>query len=106
MVFDGIIQQVTAEEKVGQNATPKLTVLLEENTEREYKSSIAVDFWGDKIDLIRPYKKGDAVKISLSFRSREYNDRLYTSISARRVEAGSAIAGGSKGNAQDDDLPF
>lgn len=105
MIFEGIVQTITPEEKIGQNETPKVTVVLEENTDREYKSSIAVDFWGDKIELMKPYKEGDAVKVSLNFRSREYNNRHYTSISAWRVEAGDGSTGGGA-PAQDDDLPF
>ncbi|MBU0626977.1 hypothetical protein KKG31_00225 [Patescibacteria group bacterium] len=43
MTFDGIITFIGEEQTVGQNNVPKITFVLEENVDREFKSTIAVD---------------------------------------------------------------
>lgn len=109
MEFTGKIIFKGTPETFGENSTQKLYIVLEEVTDREYKSSIAVEFYNDKIALIEPYNQGDVVKAFLNPRAREYNGRRYNGISCWKIEAqnGSApAAAANNGPANTDDLPF
>ncbi|NOZ44475.1 MAG: DUF3127 domain-containing protein [bacterium] len=86
MEFIGVITTIGKEEEVGSKGLKKLTFVVEENSDKEYKSSMAVDLFNDKIELIKEYKVGDVIKASLNFRAREYNGRWFNSISAWRIE--------------------
>jgi len=93
------------EETVWQNNSRKVTFVIEEETDREFKWSIAVDLWNDKVDLIKDFKQGDKVKAWLNFRAREYNGRWFNGVSAWRLDK----ADGSttpKAAPAEDDLPF
>ena len=59
-----------------------------------------IDLLGEKTELIKQYKVGDHVKVSLNYRAREYDGRRFNSIGAWKIEgdAGSSNAG--------DELPF
>lgn len=109
MEFTGKIIFKGEPETFGENNTQKLYVVLEEVTDREYKSSIAVEFYNDKTALIEPYSQWDVVKAFLNPRAREYNGRRYNGISCRKIEAqnGSApAAAANNGPDNTDDLPF
>ena len=104
MEFEGIVTILGEEEKIGQNEIPKKTFVLEEDTDREYKGSMAVDVFNDKISLLDGVAIWDKVKVWLNFRSREYNGRYFNSISAWRLDK---MDGGSAAPANtDEDLPF
>ncbi len=107
MEFEGIITMIWSEETVWQNNSRKVTFVIEEETDREFKWSIAIDLWNDKADLIKDFKQGDKVKAGLNFRAREYNGRRFNGVSAWRLERldGSAPSSASTAPA-DDDLPF
>ena len=112
MEFTGKITFIAPEEAIGQNLTPKVSCVLEE-PEGQYPSSMSVDFFKEKIDLIKPYKVGEVVKVQLNFRAREYNGKYFNSISAWKIEKASASttttasapATKAKPEAKDD-LPF
>jgi len=107
MEFEGIITQLGKAEEIWDKGFKKLSFVVEEISEREYKSSMSVELFNDKIDLIWDYKVGDSVKLSLNFRAREYNGRWFNSISAWRIEAmGAAPAAKAETAVKDDDLPF
>jgi hypothetical protein len=106
MTFDGIITFIGEEVEVGQNNVPKITFVLEENVDKEFKSSIAVDILGDKTSLIKEHKVGDAIKVSLNFKANEYEGRRYNRISAWRIEGTTAAATEGNADAPKDDLPF
>jgi len=107
MEFEGIITMMWNEETVWKNDLRKLTFVLEEDTDKEYKWSIAVDVLADKVDMMKDYKKWDKVKVWLNFRAREYNGRRFNSISARRIDKTEWATASSNNSAPaDDDLPF
>lgn len=107
MTFDGIITFIGEEQTVGQNNVPKITFVLEENVDREFKSTIAVDILWDKTELIKQHKVGDAIKVYLNFKANEYETRWYNRISAWRIEGGTATASTQWWEkAPTDDLPF
>jgi hypothetical protein len=65
MQFTGQIIRISDEVTVGQNNLLKITAIIEEAGDMEdyKKNSIAVDFLGDKTELIKQYKEGDVVKV-------------------------------------------
>jgi hypothetical protein len=89
----------------------KISFILVENTDKEYKSSIVIDLLWEKVDLISSYKVWDVVKASLNFRTSDYNWRYFNNISAWRIDTldGSSPApvnNTKKEEAEDEDLPF
>lgn len=108
MNFEGVITFIGEQTEVGQNNLPKITFVVEENNDKEYKSSLAVDLLWEKVDMIKAHKVGDAVKLGLNFRTSEYNGRHFTNISAWRIEPvdGSAPAAAPAADKSNEDLPF
>jgi single-stranded DNA-binding protein len=107
MEFEGIITMMWKEETVWQNNLKKLTFVLEEDTDKEYKGSVAIDIFGDKIEMISWFKQGDKVKAGINLRAREYNGRRFNGVSARRVDKSEwATANSNPSAPADDDLPF
>lgn len=105
MDFTGKITFIGTEEKVGQNETPKLTFVVEEDG-KEYPSSVAVDLRKEKIEEIKKFKVGESIKISMNFRAREYNGRYFNSISAWRLSASEWGSNEESTQEAKDDLPF
>lgn len=115
MEYEGTIINLIPEELVGQNQLRKKAIVVEEITDRDYKWSVVVDFYGDKCDLLNGFKVGDEVKVGLNFRAREYNNRRYNGISWWRVDSLTGWGESSQGQSSsaapattsyEDDLPF
>lgn len=79
--------------------------MIEENENKDYKSSLAIDLIKDRVDLADDMKVGDVVQVSVNFRANEYKGKYYNSITAWRIDTTGA---GSSANttADEDDLPF
>jgi hypothetical protein len=45
-----------------------------------------IDLLGEKTELIKQYKVGDHVKVSINYRAREYDGRRFNSIGAWKIE--------------------
>ena len=103
MDFIGKITFIWSEEKVGQNETPKVTFVVEEEW-KEYPSSMAIDLRKEKIDEIKSIKVWDSVKVSVNFRTREYNWKYFNSISAWRISKSDGATSSQQEPA--DDRPF
>ena len=101
MEFTWKITQILELESIGENWTPKQSIVVEEITERDYPASIVVDFWRDNTETISSFDVGDEVKVHLNSRAREYNGRWYNSISGWKVEKVS-----SEDNSPSEWLPF
>ena len=82
--------------------------LVVETTNGEYSDDIAVDFFGDKLDLITDLKQGQEVEVSLNLKSREYNGKWYTNVNGWKIEAGASAEAQpeAKKEVVTDDLPF
>lgn len=76
MQITGTIQTVHDVEHVGQNATPKRTVIIE--TDGNYPKTIALTMWKDV--ATRNYTVGDTLTADFDIESREYNGKYYTDI--------------------------
>jgi hypothetical protein len=83
---------------------------LEEETDREYKGGLAVDFFKEKTELLSNVKVGDLITVYINTRvneSKTQPGRYFNSITGWRMEQGAGSE--SKGNSKkenDDDLPF
>lgn len=104
MEFEGIITMMWTEETVWQNSTRKITLVIEEDSDRDYKQSLVLEqLWDKKVDLAKWFAQWDKVRATLDCRAREYNGRRYNSLSAWRIEKS---WGTSSSNSSSDDLPF
>lgn len=88
MNYEGKVLQLLPVEtiNIGWNDRQKQTIVLEENRDSEYKWGIAVDFWGDKLNLLADVSVWDVVIVSMNSRARENNWRWYNSITWWKVE--------------------
>ena len=66
----------------------------------KFKNSLMIDLLGEKTELIKQYKVGDHVKVSLNYRAREYDGRRFNSIGAWKIEWGEGAS------TWGDELPF
>ncbi|MDR0650938.1 MAG: DUF3127 domain-containing protein [Candidatus Peribacteria bacterium] len=100
MTIEGKIIFISVEALVGQKQLPKISFVIEENSDREFKNSLMIDLLGEKTELIKSFKEGDNIKVFLNYRAREYDGRRFNSIGAWKIEA----LGGNV--SASDDLPF
>lgn len=107
MQYEGIVKAICQKEVIG-NDLEKQTLVLEENTDREFKGSLAVDFFRDKIALLEGVKVGDVVTVQLNSRCNESKTqpgRYFNSITCWKLTAGQGAPASAAPKA-DDDLPF
>lgn len=103
MQYQGFVKFIGPKETIGEGVD-KQTIVLEENTDREYKGSIAVDFFRDKINLLADINTGDLITVHLNARANESKNqpwRWFNSITCWRIEKASWAESSSS-----DDLPF
>jgi hypothetical protein len=104
MNYQGMVKFIWQKEMISEGVE-KQTIVLEENTDREFKGSLAVDFFRDKIQLLDNVKVGDLVTVHLNTRCNESKNqpgRYFNSITCWRIETGSQWAA----QPANDDLPF
>ncbi len=80
---------------------------MEEDTDREFKGGLAVDFFKEKTELLTDIKVGDLITVYLNTRvneSKTQPGRWFNSITAWRLEKGVGNAGSKK--EEENDLPF
>jgi hypothetical protein len=101
MTIEGTIIFISEETLVWQKQLPKVSFVIEEDSDREFKNSLMIDLLWDKVELIKQYNVWDHVKVSLNYRAREYDGRRFNSIWARKIEGN----GWTSANGWDE-LPF
>ena len=106
MNFEWVITVIGNEETVWQNNLRKITFVMEELSEKEFKSSIAIDIFGDRVDMMKDFNVWDKVNAYLNFRAKESNNRWWNSISAWRLERLDGASTSSAPQSQSEDLPF
>lgn len=108
MDFTGKIIYKGKRETIGQNGMEKLSLVLEEISDKDYKSSLMIECFKDKIDMVENLGVGDTIKAYVNPRAREYNGRRYNTVACRKVDIIAQGAGGSSDSGYDDndDLPF
>ncbi len=110
MQYTGTVKFIGPKEEVGANALMKQTVVLEEETDREFKGGLAVDFFKDKTELLNGVKVGDMITVYLNTRvneSKTQPGRYFNSITGWRLAAGQGSEKPAAKKAEtNDDLPF
>lgn len=110
MDFTGKIIYKGDKETIGQNGFEKMSIVLEEITDKDYKSSLMIEFFKEKIELAAGLKMGDTIKAYINPRAKEYNGRWYNSVSCWKLDI--VAQGGGKSSSSDksyddnEDLPF
>ena len=77
----------------------KQTLILEEDSTKEYKQSLSVDFFKEKMKMLDSLKEGDSVVVKFNTKTKEHNGRYYNSINGRAIDT-------NKNNDGWWDLPF
>lgn len=88
MEVSGKIRVINAEQQVSASFRKRELVVT---TEEQYPQHIMVEFTQDKCDLLNSYKAGDAVKVSINLRGREWVNpqgeaKYFNSIQGWRIE--------------------
>jgi len=125
MEVNGKIKVINAEQQVSASFRKRELVVV---TEEQYPQFISINFVQDKCDLLNNYKVGDAVKVSINLRGREWTNpqgetKYFNDIQGWRIEKIQAEAPAAPGMApmppaeafapatnfneeEHDDLPF
>ncbi len=111
MQYTGTVKFIWPKEVIGVNSLEKQTIVLEEETDREFKWGLAVDFFKEKTELLNDIKIWDLITVYINTRvneSKTQPGRYFNSITGWRMEqgAGSENKGNSKKEDSNDDLPF
>lgn len=129
MQVEGKIKMIGEVKTVGTGGFVKRELVV--TTEEQYPQHILIEFVQDKVDLVDPYKVGEAVKVSINLRGREWVDpqgvtKYFNQIQGWRVERpdtskhpqpaaenaaqykapAAAAASAPAEEEEDDDLPF
>lgn len=88
MEVTGKIKVINAEQQVSASFKKRELVVT---TDEQYPQHIMIEFTQDKTDLLNQYKPGDAVKVSINLRGREWINpqgeaKYFNSIQGWRVE--------------------
>ena len=123
MELIGTLKKISETQTFGSGFQKKEVVIL---TEEQYPQPISVEFTQDKIMLLDQFSEGDAVKISINIRGREWQApdgvvKFFNSITGWRIERNAPtqalpttndvpVAQTAKNDdpfsEEDDDLPF
>ena len=125
MEVNGKIKVINAEQQVSASFRKRELVVV---TEEQYPQFISINFVQDKCDLLNNYRVGDAVKVSINLRGREWTNpqgetKYFNDIQGWRIEKIQAEAPAAPGMApmppaeafapatnfneeEHDDLPF
>lgn len=110
MQYTGTVKFIWPKETIGANALEKQTIVLEEETDREFKGGLAVDFFKEKTELLSNVKVGNLITVYINTRvneSKTQPGRYFNSITGWRLEQGTGNESkGSKKEETNDDLPF
>lgn len=90
MEIQGTIKKIEETKTFGNNGFRKREVVI--TTEEQYPQHILVEFVQDKTDLLNSYSVGQAVKISINIRGREWTNpqgelKYFNSIQGWRIES-------------------
>lgn len=63
----------------------KLEFIIE--TDDQFPKKICMNLWGDKVEDMKNFAIGQAIKASVNIESREFNGRWYTDIRAWKIDS-------------------
>jgi len=89
MEIQGVIKMIDETKSFGSNGFRKREVVI--TSEEQYPQHILVEFTQDKCDLMNNYQVGEAVKVAINIRGREWvnpqgETKYFNSIQAWRIE--------------------
>lgn len=106
MEYTGKVKFIGEKEVIGDKKLEKMTIVLDEETDREFKWGLAVDFFGDKIALTEWIKLNDVITVYLNTRvseSKTQPGKYFNSISSWKVVKDKEE---TKEGTENEDLPF
>jgi hypothetical protein len=75
------------------------------NNGSEYNPLVCIGFFGDdKLEMLKAFKEGDNIEVSINLSSREFKDKWYTQVDGWKIEKVEAKVDSAP--AENDDLPF
>jgi hypothetical protein len=77
------ILPIESGQKNGGGEWSSQTVIIEQ--EGQYPKPVAINLFGDKINLLNGIQLNDKLKISINVESREYNEKYFTKINAWQI---------------------
>lgn len=88
MEIVGKVRVINAEQQISASFRKRDMVVT---TDEQYPQHILIEFTQDKSDLLNQYNPGDAVKVSINIRGREWTNpqgetRFFNSIQGWRIE--------------------
>lgn len=86
--FKGRVTHIGEKESFGENFS-KISVRVEEETDREFHQSICVDFSNKMLEKVKEIGVGDAIDMSLNYKTNESKTqpwKFFTNISCWKVE--------------------
>ncbi|MFY0482778.1 DUF3127 domain-containing protein [Flavobacterium sp. PLA-1-15] len=88
MEVTGKVKVINAEQQVSASFKKRELVVT---TEEQYPQHILIEFTQDKCDLLNNYRPGEAVKVSINLRGREWTNpqgetKYFNSIQGWRIE--------------------
>jgi len=101
MEVSGTIKVINPEQQVSPSFKKRELVVT---TDEQYPQHILIEFTQDRTDLLNAYSIGDAVKVSINLRGREWvnpqgETRYFNSIQGWRIEKAGAEASMGSGSA-------
>lgn len=115
MIFRGRILWVGPKENIPKadgSTMVKISFVVEEQTDREYKDTVLLDMYNDRAEMFaNTFKEGDNVSVTFWGRVRDYTNREWVtkkicSLTALRVDLEGNWWSRPAPKAEDDDLPF
>ena len=77
------ILPIESGQKNGGGEWSSQTVIVEQDG--QYPKPVAINLFGDKINLLNGIQLNDKLKISINVESREYNEKYFTKINAWQI---------------------
>jgi hypothetical protein len=77
------ILPIESGQKNGGGEWSSQTVIIEQDG--QYPKPVAINLFGDKINLLNGIQLNDKLKISINVESREYNEKYFTKINAWQI---------------------
>ena len=84
MNIKGIVKVLEDTQEIGEKGFKKRLIVV--TTQEQYPQDIAIEFTGDKTNLLDEIAEGETVDVSINIRGREYNGKYYTSILGWKIE--------------------
>jgi hypothetical protein len=89
MILEGVITKIMGVEsgtsRSGKDWS-KQNFILTTDADGKYPKNVCLTLLGDKLDILKPFAEGSAVKAHINISSRDYNDKWFTEVSAWKIE--------------------